>query len=93
MTENPISGTPLTNGNGLGNISYMSKVSDQLRKAIADSGKSGYLIAKESGIGETGRISMLRWLNRTQKTITSDLIDVLADYLGLELRHKTQGDK
>ena len=72
---------------------YMNKVSEQLKMAIENSGQHRREIARNAGAGEAGRISMLRWLNGTQRTITSDLIDTLCEYLGLELRPKNTGDK
>ncbi len=72
------------------NICYMKTVSETLRKVIEDSGLTRCQIARESGVC---RISMLRWLNGTQKTITTDMIDALAEYFQMELKPKSKGSK
>jgi hypothetical protein len=74
-------------------MGYMTKMSEQLKAAIENSGQHRREIARNAGAGEAGRISMLRWLNGTQRTITSELIDTLCEYLGLELRPKADTDK
>ena len=68
----------------------MSTVSESLRKAIADSGLSQRKIASDTGVC---RISLVKWLNGTQLTLTTDAVDKLAEYFALELRPKTKGSK
>jgi hypothetical protein len=56
--------------------------SDQLRRAILDSGMTRYRIGQESGIAE----SVLSRFVREKQGLTSDSIDRLMDCLGLEIR-------
>jgi transcriptional regulator with XRE-family HTH domain len=65
------------------------RISDQLRDAIESSGKSRYRIAKDTGISQA---ILSRFVN-TQCGLSLDYIDRLADYLGLELKHKGRQTK
>jgi hypothetical protein len=56
--------------------------SDQLRRAILDSGMTRYRISQESGIAE----SVLSRFVHQKQGLTSDSIDRLMDFLGLEIR-------
>ncbi|MFC1738602.1 hypothetical protein ACFL1G_06100 [Planctomycetota bacterium] len=62
-----------------------SKLSDQLRAAVRNSGKSVYRIAKDCGIAE----SHLHFFLNGQRGLGVDKIDRLAEYLQLQLRKKT----
>jgi hypothetical protein len=67
-------------------IRFMIKtLSEQLRKAISNSGKSVYRIAKDCEIAEPH----LHLFLRGQKGLGLDNIDRLGDYLCLELRKKS----
>lgn len=57
------------------------KISDQLRKAVRQSGKSVYRIAKDCGIAEPH----LHFFLNKERGLGLDNIDRLADYLKLEL--------
>ena len=56
-------------------------ISDQLREIIKASGRTGYEMAKESGV-DAGRIS--RFL-RGERSLQLDAVDKLAPVLGLQL--------
>ena len=58
-----------------------AKLSDQVRKAIDDSGESRYAIAKATGIDE----SALAKFYNGQRGITTDTLDRLAEYLRLRI--------
>lgn len=60
------------------------KLSDQLRNAIENSGKSRYLICKETGIGEA---TMSRFMHGTGG-LSVDSLDRIADCLGLNITAK-----
>lgn len=60
-------------------------VSDQLRRAIIDSGLTHYRIGKDTGI-DTKVID--RFVSGERPTIRSDTLDRLCEYLGLQLRPK-----
>lgn len=62
-----------------------TKLSDQLRAAIRNSGKTIYRIAKDCGIAEPH----LRFFLAGKRGLGLDRIDRLAAYLQLELRKKT----
>jgi ribosome-binding protein aMBF1 (putative translation factor) len=57
------------------------KFTDQIRKAIADSGVSRYRISQETGIAE----SVLSKFMHGKIGFNHDTLDVLADYLQSEL--------
>jgi hypothetical protein len=59
-------------------------LSDQLRKAIHDSGKSRYRLSCESGVDQA---ALSRFVNGTA-TLSLASFDKLANVLALELRHK-----
>ena len=59
----------------------MDTISEQLKKAIAESGLSQRQLGIESGVC---RVSILRWLNGKQ-TLTLDAVDKLCAYFGLAL--------
>ncbi|MHC4602143.1 MAG: helix-turn-helix domain-containing protein [Planctomycetota bacterium] len=61
------------------------KLSDQLRAAIRNSGKTIYRIAKDCGIAEPH----LHFFLNGQRGLGVEKIDRLAEYLRLELRKKT----
>jgi DNA-binding Xre family transcriptional regulator len=60
-------------------------VSEQLRKAIVDSGETHYRIGKQTGI-DTRVLD--RFVSGERPTLRSDTVDKLCEYLGLELRPK-----
>jgi hypothetical protein len=64
-------------------------ISDQLRAAIEQSDKSRYRIAQDTGISE----AILSRFIHTKCGLSLAYIDVLGDYLGLELRHKSDKAK
>jgi plasmid maintenance system antidote protein VapI len=55
--------------------------SEVLRHTIAESGLSLYRIAKDTGVVKT---SLMRFMRR-ETSLRLDKVDVLADYVGLEL--------
>jgi transcriptional regulator with XRE-family HTH domain len=55
-----------------------------LKNAIEESGLTRYRIATDTGIGET---SLMRFM-RGETSLRLDKADVLAEYLGLELRKR-----
>ena len=59
-------------------------IAEQLRQAAADSGQTGYALAKGSGID---RSMMVRFLNG-DRGFNLDTAAKLAEYLGLELQPK-----
>jgi hypothetical protein len=69
----------------------MEKFTDQLRRAILDSGRTRYAIGRESGVAE----SVLSRFVRGERGLSSESIDVLMEYLGLEIRpqRKARGRK
>ncbi len=58
-----------------------TRLSDQVRQAIDDSGLSRYRIAQESGIDE----SALAKFYNGQRGFNSDTLDILGEYLGLRI--------
>jgi hypothetical protein len=62
-------------------------MSDALKKAIAESGKSLIGIQRETGVN---RISLIRFM-RGETSLRLDVADKLAVYFGLELRPKRKG--
>jgi plasmid maintenance system antidote protein VapI len=58
-----------------------TKLSDEVRKAIDDSGESRYAIAKATGIDE----SALGKFYNGQRGITTDTLDRLAEHLELRI--------
>ncbi|HUE71011.1 MAG TPA: helix-turn-helix transcriptional regulator [Pirellulaceae bacterium] len=65
-----------------------STISDQLRAAIRNSGKSATALAKESGVPQP---MITRFLNGQQ--LLSGTVDRLAGHLGLVLSAKGKGRK
>ena len=60
---------------------FMAPILDDIRKAIDASDKSRYRIAKDTGISE----SHLGQLMAGTKGLSIDALELLADYLGLEI--------
>jgi plasmid maintenance system antidote protein VapI len=58
-----------------------TKLSDEVRKAIDDSGESRYAIAKATGVDE----SALGKFYNGQRGITTDTLDRLAEHLELRI--------
>lgn len=56
-------------------------ITEQLKSAIAESGKTRYRIAQESGLSEA---ALSRFVNG-ERGLTTASLDALADVLGLEL--------
>lgn len=59
-------------------------LAEQLRKAIRDSKKSQYLIAKDTGISQP----MINRFANGERGISLETADKLMEYLGLELQPK-----
>ena len=59
----------------------MDPILDQIRRAIATSGKTEYRIAKEAGIAQ----SQLSRLGSGERSLTVETVEKLADCLGLEI--------
>ena len=57
------------------------KLSDQIRQAIDDSGRTRYRIAQETGIDE----SALSKFYRGKRGFNSETIDTLGEFLGLRI--------
>jgi plasmid maintenance system antidote protein VapI len=66
-----------------------STFTDQLRRAIIDSGMTRYRISQETGVAE----SVLSRFVRGQQGLTSDSIDRLMACLGLEIRPRRRKRK
>ena len=68
----------------------MEKFTDQLRRAILDCGQSRYAISQKAGVAE----SILSRFVRGERGLSSDSIDSLMEFLGLEVRprRKRKGD-
>jgi hypothetical protein len=60
----------------------MEKFSDVLRRAIEDSGMTRYAISRRTGIAE----SILSRFVRRERGLSTDSVDALMDFLGLEAR-------
>ena len=60
-----------------------TRVSDALRKAIRDSGKTPYAIAQAAGCSVD---AIYRFLNDPEHQLRLDTVDKLAAALGMELR-------
>lgn len=58
-------------------------LSDQLRNAIETSGESRYRISKDTGLSEP---TLSRFMSG-ERGLTMTAIDILADYLDLNLTH------
>lgn len=58
------------------------KLSDQIRKAIAESGKTRYRIARETGIDES---ALAKFFNG-RRGLSVGALDRLGEVLGLEIR-------
>ena len=67
----------------------MGNFTDQLRQAILDSGMTRYRISQEAGIAE----SVLSRFVHQKQGLTSDSIDRLMDFLGLEIRPRRRKRK
>ena len=57
-------------------------LSEQLRDAILNCGQSRYAISKETGISEQ---ALSKFVCGHQKGLSWDSVDILAEYLGLEI--------
>ena len=72
-------------------MTFMSKrkpgVSEQLRQAIKTSQYSRYRIWMETGVSQA---ALSRFMSG-ERSLTLDTVDVLADFLGLELFSKRKG--
>jgi hypothetical protein len=66
-----------------------STFTDQLRRAVLDSGMTRYRISQEAGIAE----SVLSRFVRGEQGLNSDSIDRLMTYLELEIRPKRRKRK
>ena len=63
-------------------------LSEQLRQVIRDCGESRYSLARRTGIDQS---TLTRFMSG-ERGLRLDVVDVLADVLGLELRsRKTRG--
>ena len=62
-------------------------MSEQLRQAINTSQISRYRISKETGVSQA---ALSRFMSG-ERSLTLDTVDVLADFLGLELVSKRKG--
>lgn len=67
----------------------MSKLVDEIRRAVETSGKTRYRIAKESGVS-AGQLSRLV---NGERGMTVDTIERLADYLGLQITIEPKAPK
>jgi hypothetical protein len=65
------------------------KFSDQLRRAVRESGVSRYQISKETGINQS---VLCRFVAETAG-MSLDAVDKLMDALGLEIRPRRRGRK
>jgi hypothetical protein len=65
------------------------RISDQLKQAINECGKSRYRIAKETGISQ----AILSRFVRTECGLSLAYYDRLAEYFGLELAPKRKPTK
>jgi hypothetical protein len=59
-------------------------LSEQLRQAIRDCGESRYALSKRTGIDQS---TLTRFMSG-ERGLRLDVVDVLAEELGLELRPK-----
>ena len=67
-----------------------TSLSDQLRQAIRDCGESRYSLSKRTGIDQA---TLTRFMSG-ERGLRLDVVDLLADVLGLELRpRRKQGGK
>ena len=57
------------------------KFSDQIRQAIEECGMSRYRISKETDISEP----TLSWFMSRQRGLTMNVLDILAEFLGLNI--------
>lgn len=64
-----------------------STLTDELKQAIADSGVSGYKLAKESGVPQP----VVQRFLAGERGISLTTADKLAAYLGLRLTHFKKG--
>ena len=64
-------------------------LSEQLRQAIRDCGESRYALSKRTGIDQS---TLTRFMSG-ERGLRLDVVDVLADVLGLELRPRKSRDK
>ncbi len=69
-----------------------TKLSDQIRQAMDDSGHSRYRIAQDTGIDES---ALSKFVNG-KRGINSETLDILGKYLGLRIvldpKRKPKGD-
>lgn len=62
-------------------VNDMGKVLDEIRTAIRTSGETRYRIAKETGISQ----AQLSRLMSGERGLSIEALELLADYLGLEI--------
>jgi transcriptional regulator with XRE-family HTH domain len=60
------------------------KLTDQLRKAVADSGKTLGEFARDTGIDKS---ALSRFVNG-ERGLSMEALDTIGDYLGLEIRQR-----
>jgi transcriptional regulator with XRE-family HTH domain len=68
--------------------SLVMSISSQLRRAIQRSGESRYAIAQETGVNQS---TLSRFVQGSG--LSSENLDRVAEYLGLELKPKRKGGK
>ena len=66
--------------------SIMSKIRQAIREAIESDKRSRYRIAQETGISEP----MLCLFMQSKRGMTLERLELLAEYLGLEIRPKSR---
>ena len=64
----------------------MATVTEQLRRAVEQSGESRYSISKATGVDK----AVLSRFVASGRGVRSETFDALCEYLGLELRPKRQ---
>jgi hypothetical protein len=64
-------------------------LSEQLRQAIRECGESRYALSKRTGIDQS---TLTRFMSG-ERGLRLDVVDVLADVLGLELRPRKSRDE
>jgi transcriptional regulator with XRE-family HTH domain len=67
----------------------MEKFTEALRRSIEDCGLSRYAISRKTGIAES---SLSRFL-RGERGLSSESIDVLMEFLGMEARPRRRPNK
>ena len=66
-------------------LSLMKALSDQIRDAARRTGLTRYAISKETGISQP---TLMRFMEG--RVVTSETLDILAEYLGLRLEKPPQ---